>query len=256
MSLKSALYFGKVMHRRHRPRPHKLRYRVFWMLIDLDEAETLANRLTFFSHNRFNLASLHDADHGDGSAVPLRTQVERHLVSAGLTSDRVFLLCMPRILGYSFNPLSIYFCCKADGTINAILYEVHNTFGERHSYLIPVPQQTGPIEQSCQKEFYVSPFLAMNMTYAFRVSAGPDRISVAVRAGDDKGPMIDASLAARSGDLNDWALLRSFFAYPLLTLKVVAAIHWHAVKMLLKGYRISARPKAPRHLVTIVEGQS
>ena len=255
MSLLSALYFGKVMHRRHRPRVHKLRYRVFWMLIDLNEADSLAKRLRFFSRNKFNLASLYESDHGDGSAVPLREQVDRHLASANIKSDRVFLLCMPRILGYSFNPLSIYFCCDASGAINAILYEVHNTFGERHSYLIPVPRQTELIEQSCQKEFYVSPFLAMNMTYAFRVSAGPDRITVAVRASNEKGPVIDASLAARSGELNDWALVRSLLAYPLLTLKVVAAIHWHAVKMLLKGYRIAARPKPPRHLVTVVESQ-
>src|SRR5690349_9418878 len=137
MSLRSCLYSGSVMHRRLRPRPHRLRFGVFWMLLDLDEIDSLADGLRLFSRNGFNLTSFHARDHGDGSDIPLRQQAERHLRSAGIEPDggRIELFCMPRILGYGFNPLSVYFCHRADGTLGAILYEVHNTFGERHSYL-------------------------------------------------------------------------------------------------------------------------
>jgi len=137
--MNSTLYVGSVMHRRLRPRRHRLRYRVFWMLLDLDEIERLPRVLRLFSHNRFNAVSFHDADHGDGSATPLRAQVERHLAAAGIAlgGGAIRLLCMPRILGYGFNPLSVYFCYQRSGLLAAILYEVHNTFGERHSYLIP-----------------------------------------------------------------------------------------------------------------------
>jgi DUF1365 family protein len=254
MNLKSALYFGKVMHRRHRPRPHKLRHDVFWMLLDLDDVDALDRHLTLFSHNRFNVFSIYDTDHGDGSATPLRAQIGRHLAAGGIEAEKIFLLCMPRTLGYSFNPLSIYFCLAANGEINAILYEVHNTFGERHSYLAPTAGQAQPFEHSCEKEFYVSPFMGMQLTYAFRVAIDGPHVAVTIRGADNKGPMIDASLAGSHAALTDGSLLRAMFAYPLVTLKVIAAIHWHALRMLLKGYRIAPRPKPPRDSVSVIGG--
>ena len=253
MTLKSALYFGSVMHRRRRPRPHQLRHHVFWSLLDLDELDALSRRLTLFSHNRFNVFSLHDADHGDGSGVALRAQVDRHLAAAGLRADKVFLLCMPRTFGYSFNPLSIYFCCDAGGAISAILYEVHNTFGERHSYLVPTAAEAQPFQHSCDKQFYVSPFMGMRLSYAFRTAIDLSRVAVTIRGSDQDGPVIDASMAGRQSALSDANLLRAMVTYPLVTLKVIAAIHWHAVKMLLKGYRIAPRPKPPRDSVTVME---
>ena len=145
MSLRSTLYAGIVTHRRVRPRPHRLRYRVFWMLLDLDEIGQLPRRLRLFSHNRFNALSFFDTDHGDGSGRPLRDQVEGHLRAAGLATDggAIRLFCMPRVFGYGFNPLSVYFCYQRDGSLAALLYEVHNTFRERHSYLIPVERDAG-----------------------------------------------------------------------------------------------------------------
>lgn len=172
MKFRSSLYIGSVMHRRVQPWVHSLRYRVFWMLLDLNEIDELDRSLCFFSYNRFNAASFYNKDHGDGSAVPLRVQVKRHLQNANidLSGGRMELLCMPRIFGYGFNPLSVYFCYGRDKALKAILYEVHNTFGERHSYLIPVAISSDEvIEQHCGKEFYVSPFMDMEMTYAFRV---------------------------------------------------------------------------------------
>jgi DUF1365 family protein len=254
MTLQSALYFGSVLHRRHRPQPHRLRHAVFWTLLDLDEVDALDRRLTLFSHNRLNVFSLHDKDHGDGSDVPLRQQIDRHLAGAGVTAAKVFLLCMPRTFGYSFNPLSIYFCLAANGEVSAIMYEVHNTFGERHSYLIPTISQTQPFEHSCDKEFYVSPFMDIRLTYAFRVAIDCARVAVAIHGIDGNGPLIDASLVGNHAALTNGKLLRAMLTYPLVTMKVIAAIHWHALRMLLKGYRVAPRPPPPRDSVSVVGG--
>jgi len=253
MSSGSALYVGSVMHRRLRPRVHRLRHRAFWMLLDLDEIDSLASRLPLFSRNRFNAVSFRDADHGDGSATPLRAQITRHLKAAGMSDvGAIRLLCMPRIFGYGFNPLSIYFCHSRQGELTAILYEVHNTFGQRHSYLIPVDPGAGTvIDQLCHKSFYVSPFLNMDMTYAFRVASPGDRVSVVIRGGDRDGPLIVAALTGRRVPLTNATLLGVLLTHPLLTLKVIVAIHWHALRMVLKGYRLRARPQAPATPVTI-----
>lgn len=259
MSGGSHLYTGAVIHRRIKPRRHGLRFRVFWMLLDLDEIDALSRRLKLFSRNRWNAMSFHDADHGDGSATPLRTQVERHLRTAGLDCDggAISLFCMPRIFGYGFNPLSVYFCRDRSGALRAMLYQVHNTFGQRHSYLIPVASpHENVIDQSCAKDFYVSPFLGMAMRYAFRVGVPRERVSVRIEGSDADGPMIVAALAGVREDLTDGALLRVLATHPLLTLKVIAGIHWHALKMVVKGFRLHDRPAAPAHSVTVVRADA
>jgi uncharacterized protein len=258
MSFQSTLYVGSVMHRRLRPRPHRLRYRVFWILLDLDEVDPLPRGLRLFSRNRFNVASFHDADHGDGSSRPLRDQIEDHLRQAGIATDRgpIKLLCMPRIFGHGFNPLSIFFCYQRDGSLAAILYEVHNTFGERHSYLIAVDKAAGTVvDQRCEKVFYVSPFMDMAMTYAFRVGAPAERVTVAIRTGDKDGLMLVAALSGDRVALTDPALLRLVLTHPLLTLKVVGAIHWHALRLWLKGMRLRTRPNPPPVAVTVVDAK-
>jgi DUF1365 family protein len=262
MKLRSTLYIGTVMHRRLRPRPHRLRYRVFWMLLDLDEIAQLPHRLRLFSHNRFNLLSFFDRDHGDGSGRPLRTQVEAHLQAAGIVPDGgpIRLFCMPRIFGYGFNPLSVYFCYQRDGSLAAILYEVHNTFSERHSYLIPVARAAGVrpgtvIDQHCSKDFYVSPFMDMAMSYAFRVTVPDERVAIAIRAADSDGVVLAAALTGNRTALTNATLMRVLVTFPLLTLKVVGAIHWHALRLLLKGQRLRPRPSPPATPVTVVNAQ-
>ncbi len=261
MTLSSALYVGSVMHRRLRPRAHRLRYRVFWMLLDLDEIDRLPERLRLFACNRFNALSFYDADHGDGSATPLRVQVDHQLRAAGIDTGggAVRLLCMPRIFGYGFNPLSIYFCYRLDGLLAAILYEVHNTFRQRHTYLIPVDADTGAvIDQHCQKVFHVSPFMDMDLEYAFRVAVPGERVSVAIDTADKDGRLLAAALTGTRIALTDSALLRLLATYPALTLKAVFAIHWHALRLLLKGFKLRPRPSPPAVAVTIVgpEGSS
>jgi hypothetical protein len=247
-----------VTHRRVRPRPHRLRYRVFWMLLDLDEIDRLPESLRLFSHNRFNALSFFDADHGDGGGRRLRDQVEEHLRAAGVATDggAIRLFCMPRVFGYGFNPLSVYFCYQRDGSLAAILYEVHNTFRERHAYLIPVDRTAGAvIDQRCRKRFYVSPFMDMDMTYRFRVAVPDQRIAVAIRAAGQDGLLLAAALGGDRIAMTDATLLRVLATHPLLTLKVIGAIHWHALRMVLKGFRLRPRPRPPAAPVTVVNAQ-
>jgi uncharacterized protein len=239
----SALYVGNVMHRRIRPCRHQFRYRAFWLLLDLDDLARLSTRLRLFSHNRSNLFSLHDADHGDGSAIPLRRQVERQLATVGVDIEggAIKLLCMPRTFGYSFNPLSVYFCHDATGTLSALIYQVHNTFGERHSYVLPVKRTLGAINQLCEKCFYVSPFMETELRYEFRVRLPAQDVAIAVHAQDKAGVLFSAALVGLREEFTDWRLMRVFLHVPLVTIKVIAAIHWEALRLWLKGMRLMPR---------------
>jgi len=252
----SAIYAGTVAHRRLRPKRHRLRYRVFSLLLDVDEIPALCGRLRLLSHRRFNLFSFDERDHADGSGTSLRDWAERHLTRAGVDIDGgpIRLLAMPRVLGYGFNPISVWFCYHRSGGLAALLHEVHNTFGERHTYLIPVVPEDDPanINQTCAKTLHVSPFMGMDMRYDFRVHAPDDRLCLAIRGGDVQGPLIVAVLAARRRDLSDAALLRVFLGTPLLTLKVIAAIHWEAARLWIKGLRLHPRPAVPDSPVSIV----
>jgi DUF1365 family protein len=236
---------------------HRLRYRIFSLLLDLDEIDALGSRLRLFSRNRFNLFAFHDRDHAGSTAEPLRAQVERHCVAAGidLGGGPIRLLTMPRILGFAFNPLSVYFCHDRGNTLRAILYEVNNTFGERHSYLLPVEGDGEAIRQSCAKGFHVSPFMAMDMRYAFRVSPPSERLTIAITGSDAAGPIITAVHGAERRALTDGALVRAFLTHPLLTLKVVGGILWEAMKLWAKGVPIHRHPAPPSHPITIQTAQ-
>ncbi|MDN5848050.1 MAG: DUF1365 family protein [Nitrococcus sp.] len=249
----AALYVGRIMHRRLRPRQHKLRYRIFYLLLDLDQVDNLARTLRLFSHNGFNIFSFHDRDHGDGSATSLREQVERHLRDADVeVGGPIRLLTMPRILGYVFNPLSIYFCHRTNGSLTAILYEVNNTFGQRHTYLIPVTEgRQATIRQESRKSFHVSPFLDTDMAYSFAIRPPNKRLAVSIVGHDAKGPLILAALSAERQTLTDAALARVFYRYPLLTVKVIVGIHWEAMLLWLKGVRPRRRPPPPEQPLTV-----
>jgi uncharacterized protein len=258
MTVRSSLYAGTVTHRRFGPRGHKFRYRAFWILIDLDELPALATQLRLFSHNRANLFGLRDIDHGDGSTTPLRVQVQRHLAAVGIdpVGGSIKLLCMPRTLGYSFNPLSVYFCYGADASLAALLYEVHNTFGERHCYVIPVNDESRGLHQRCKKMFYVSPFMDMDLRYEFEVRGPSDRIAITIRVSRAGRAVLRASLAGVHRELTDRTLFRLFLSIPAITLKVTAAIHWEALRLLLKGQRLRSRPVPRAPAFTIVPAGS
>ncbi|MCX7305983.1 MAG: DUF1365 domain-containing protein [Hyphomicrobiales bacterium] len=248
----SKLYFGSVMHRRTRPRSHLLRYRLFWALFDLDEIATLPRRSALFAYNRFNVLSFHDRDYGDASGRPLRPQVESTLAANGIACDGgpIRIFCMPRIFGYAFNPLSIYFCYHKDGNLAAIIYEVHNTFGERHSYVFDAQDAKDPPAHTCGKQFHVSPFMDIGMQYEFRTVLPGERIAVAIRGSDADGTLIHTSLAGSAAPFNSGNLARGLLIYPLQTFKVTAAIHWHAMRLWLKGVRIRPKPEPPKEPTT------
>ena len=253
--LASALYPGDVTHHRLRPREHRLAYRVWSMLIDLDELDEIDRRLRFFSVDRFNLFSFRRSDRGDGSGRDPKGQVESAMRAAGLESDGgpIRLFTMPRLLGWAFNPLSIFFCHARDGRLAAILWEVDNTFGERHGYLIPVEETDGgEIRQRCDKALHVSPFMDMDQTYAFRVKPPAALFSLVIDVSDAAGRILSARHLARRVELNDAALLRLFFAVPFLTLRVVGGIHWEALKLWLKGVKLRPKPRPPETPIDFV----
>lgn len=249
----AGLYHGVVAHRRHRPVEHKLAYKVFSMLIDVDRLDETSARLKLFSRNKFNLYSFHDADHGHGGPSDLAAHVRATLSDAGLDgSGRMLLLCYPRILGYAFNPLSIYYCHDGAGRLSAVLYEVRNTFGGRHSYLIPVDGAPEIIRQEADKLLHVSPFMAMNMRYHFRLTRPAEALAVSIRETDGDGLMLTAAFSGARVDMTDGALLRAFLRYPLMTVKVIVAIHVEAARLFAKGLRLRGKPADPAAPVTLV----
>jgi DUF1365 family protein len=238
----NALYPVLVTHTRIRPRPHALSYQVPYLLLDLDAPP----RLKLFSRNRFNLVSFRDSDHGNKAAT-LRNWVDTTLREAGLASAsaHITLLSMPRVLGLGFNPLSLFLCHTEAGALRAVIYEVNNTFGQRHSYLCPVEETSGPLRQGAEKVFYVSPFMDMGLRYRFTLHPPSDSLGLHIAVEDAQGVILRATMAGRRAPLTDAALLRLVAAQPWLGVKVLTAIHWEALKIWCKGLRPRPRPPAP-----------
>lgn len=254
-SLQSALYYGQVVHHRHRPKEHRFEYRVFSLLVDLDELERLDRTLRWFGHNRFALFSLYDRDHGRGDGSDLGKYVRGRLSQAGLgdVDGPIRLLCYPRVFGYVFNPLSVYFCERRDGTLAAVLYEVNNAHRERHSYLIPVDQVAGngSFRQVCDKDFFVSPFMPMECRYRFQVEPPVDqadsRLGLFILQTHRDQPIFDAWFVGRRRPLTDRVLWRAAWQVPLLTLRVTSGILWQALRLWRKGVPLQARTPQPEH---------
>ncbi|WP_421950948.1 DUF1365 domain-containing protein [Pelagibacterium sp.] len=251
-----AIYAGEVVHVRHRPRAHTLRYRVFSLLLDLDRLEALDKKLKLFSHNRFGVFGFRDDDHGDGVTGGLRGWAERLLTDAGIAGENltIEMLCYPRIFGYVFNPITVYFCSDAQG-LRAILYEVCNTFYERHTYVIPVSHRPeGAVRQSCAKELYVSPFVPMRAQYDFKITPPSDKVQIAINEHDAEGALLYAAFTGKREELSDKSLGRALLRYPLMTLKIMGGIHWEALKLWLKGNPVFMHEKAEQKISHSVIG--
>jgi DUF1365 family protein len=245
----AALYLGEVMHARLKPIGHRFSYRVMSLLIDLDRLGIADRQSPLFGVNRPALYSFREADHGERDGTPLRLYAQRRAAEHGidLTGGRVRLLCYPRLLGHTFNPLSVYFCNRADGALALLIYEVRNTFGDIHAYVLPVqPAEISEagVRQAQDKLFYVSPFIEMAMRYHFRVSPPGERVKLRILETDREGPVLAATFSGRRRALTTAALLRSLVSLPLLTFKIVAAIHWEALRLWIKGVRLVPRPAA------------
>lgn len=246
-----ALYDVRVMHRRRVAPFYRFVYDLFYLLVDIDRLPELHRTRRWFSLNRFNVVSLRERDYGDCSGEPgaLRRWVEATLAARGisLAGGRIRMLTLPRIFGFAFNPISLYYCEHADGTLRAVIGEVRNTFGERHSYVLgnSGAQMRWDAPQDKDKLFHVSPFFQLEGRYRFHVSEPGESVRIHIAETRDDAPLFEATLAGERRALTDAALLGHALAMPWVTLKVVYAIHWEALKIWLRGAKYVPKPPPP-----------
>ena len=264
------LHLGDVTHVRHAPPMHRFRYRLWMISLDLDRIDEVARRSWLFRHNRTGLVALHDRDHGPRDGSPLRPWVEAELRAAGLgdAAAHIRVMLIPRLLGYAFNPIAFYFCHDATGALRAVLHQVKNTFGGQHAYVLPVAPGDGPVAQAAEKALYVSPFFDCEGGYRFAFTrpdfTGPNftrpnftdndgRFDITIRYGAEQ-PRMTAHLALATRKMNDTSLLRALLGMPLLGLKVIAAIHWEALRLWLRGAKLQPETKPDQSTPTAHAG--
>ena len=242
--MRSHLLEGTVRHRRARPSVYALEHDVYYAALDLDELDLVDERLRLWSRNRRNVLEFRDRDHWPVPAEDLRATVREHLRAAGEdpTDWRITLVTNPRTLGHVFNPASFYLCRDASGVLRVVVVEVHNTHLERHLYTLrpSTPTDTAPAEDepfvaSMGKDFYVSPFIDLAGRYTVHVADRPRdlRIAINLRMGD--GPLLSTSLVLARRSLTDRTIVRMLVRHPLVTLKTLGMIHWHALRLWRRG---------------------
>ena len=247
----SCLYKCEVVHRRVHPVRHELRYRVYNVFIDVDELAEVPSRFRWLSYNRMNLLSISDRRHGPGDGTPIRDHawsLARQAV-CGHAISRIFMFCYPEVAGYVFNPLTVYYAVDAADRLRLMIYEVNNTFGQRHTYVIPVDEDGF---QSCEKLFYVSPFNRVEGRYSFHFDPPHETMALGVNLSIQDRPILNAYVHGTRVALTDANLLRSFRDVPLLTLKVIGAIHWQALRLWWKGLRLQPRPAHAKTETTVL----
>jgi len=235
----STIYNGNVIHKRFKPKIHYFKYRVFSLLIDLDELNQIDKSISFFSYNRINLVSFFDKDHGPRDGSSLKTWVKENLKKINIHNDKIKIkiLCYPRMFGYVFNPLSIFFIYDINLKLISIFYEVKNTFGEQHTYVFKVNNEK-LIENKCDKKLYVSPFIEMDCKYFFKVLKPENKLSVVINQYDKQGKLLFASQDGRAHKFNSKNLILSFLYHPMMSVKVIFAIHYEAFKLWIKGIKL------------------
>ena len=235
----SFIYNGNVIHKRFKPKEHYFKYKVFSLLIDLDELNIIKQKIKIFSHNKFNILSFSDKDHGPRDGSSIKEWIKKNLKDNQIdTKDiKIKLLCYPRIFGFVFNPLSVFFIYNKKSELISILYEVKNTFDEQHTYIFKSRENENPIKHTCKKKFHVSPFIEMNCTYFFKILKPGDKISVIIDQYDEEGKLLYASQDGSRIELNNKNLFLSYLKHPLMTFKIIAAIHFEAFKLWIKGIK-------------------
>ena len=241
--MNSCIYNGEVNHTRFKPVKHFLNYKTFSLFIDLDEIEQLDKSISIFSHNKFNIFSFYNKDHGDRDGNCLKKWVISNLQKYKIEGNisKIKILCYPRIFGYVFNPLSIFYCYEND-KLKSIFYEVKNTFNEQHTYIFKI-KDGEEIKQKCKKKFYVSPFMDMETFYNFKLIDPNQKLSVMIKQTDAEGTVLTATQTGDKKEFNFKQLLINFFKYPLMTLKIISSIHFEALLLWKKGAIFRKRDK-------------
>ena len=249
----SFIYNGSVIHKRFKPKEHFFKYKVFSLLIDLSELKSIDQKISFFSLNRFNLISFYEKDHGNRDGSSLVNWVKLNLKNNNIKTENINikLLCYPRIFGYVFNPLSIFFIYDNKEKLISILYEVKNTFGEQHTYVFRIDSEINLIQNSCSKKFHVSPFIEMNCKYYFKILRPGEKLSVVIDQYDKKGKILFASQDGIRSDLTSNQLLKSYLKHPLMTFKVITAIHFEAFKLWIKGIKFVQKKFKIKNNITV-----
>jgi DUF1365 family protein len=245
--MSSLLYFGNVMHHRMMPMRYRFNYKVFGLLLDIDSIEKEAQAMTWFSYNHFNLLSVKTKDHGACDQSSWRSWVLNILADSGLNNiGRVQLLCFPRVLGYSFNPMSVWYCENTAGDTVAIISEVRNTFGGLYHYVLHDSGSalSWPVECIADKRFDVSPFIDMNQQYHFKFSKSQSALTILINEYQDDSLHLVASQTVATEAMNNSKLLRAFFMMPMMSFKIMLMIHWHALKIWLGGGKFHSYDKA------------
>jgi DUF1365 family protein len=253
MTKNSFIYTGTVIHKRFKPKVHSFNYKVFSLLIDLSELDLLDKNLKLFSYNKFNIISFYNKDHGPRDGSPIRNWVLENLQQNNIETKniQIKLLCYPRILGYVFNPLSVFYVYNKNSDLISILYEVKNTFGEQHTYIFKTKKNENLIQQVCKKKFHVSPFIKMNCVYFFRLLKPGNKISVIIDLQDSKSKILYASQDGIKSELNNKTLIKSYLKHPLMTFKIILAIHFEAFKLWTKGIKFMKKKIKIKNNITI-----
>ena len=235
----SCIYSGYVTHRRFKPKRHFFIYKTFSLLINLHEVENLGKKIKFFSYNKFNILSFYDTDHGPRDGSSLVNWAKNTLAEAKINigSGIIKLLCYPRFFGYVFNPLSIFYCYDDNLRLKAILYEVKNTFNEQHTYVFPASPYSNLILHKCDKKFYVSPFMEMKTFYNFRLLKPEKILNIFIKQRDAEGTLLTACQVGKKIEMSSKNLFFQFLTHPLMSFKVILAIHFEAFRLWIKGVK-------------------
>ena len=246
----ATLYTGEVMHARLSPFVHRFTYRVFSLLLDLDRLAEAGRQSPLFSVNSANIVSFHEADHVERQGETARAHAMRLLAEAGVADRvaRILLLAYPRVFGYVFNPISVYFAYDGAGGLLALIYSVRNTFGQRHIYVARIEDgefTDAGVRQSRRKLFHVSPFIGMGARYDFRVLPPGRIVRLRIHETESGTPLLSATFGGRGKRLETGSLATCLLKIPFVTWKITAGIHWEALKLWLKGARFRSSPAAP-----------
>ena len=249
----SYIYSGNVVHKRFKPKIHFFKYKVFSLLIDLSELELLDKNLKIFSYNKFNIVSFYDRDHGARDGSPIKEWVIDNLKKNNIDNEniQIKLLCYPRIFGYVFNPLSVFYIYDNNSNLISVLYEVKNTFGEQHTYIFKTDIDQNLIQHMCKKKFHVSPFIEMDCTYFFRLLKPGKKISVIIDQNDKDGKILYASQDGVRSEMNNVNFVKSYLKHPLMTFKIILAIHFEAFKLWSKGIKFIKKTLKIKNNITI-----